>query len=199
MSNSCKKCGGERTPVKKGDGVRYRCRPCEAEYQRENYAQNAEQIRKRKAKYMADARRDLSKRGGILASQRKAWSNGGSQKRKAWMARLRNEDPWRWKALTIHTSVRGKYGANDLQSIWERQGGLCGLIGRPLDFETAELDHIIPRSRGGSNDIGNLRWACEEANRAKGSMTDEEFLRLCNQVAEWIGRRILESAQESLP
>jgi 5-methylcytosine-specific restriction endonuclease McrA len=190
MSKPCKKCGGGM--VRNGAG-RWKCRPCEAQYQREHYAKNGDAARAKKAAWMARARRDPEKRPAMLEAQRRAWKAGGSQRRKAWMQGLRQEDPWRWKALVIHTSLRGKLGADDLQEMWDGQGGLCGLTGRPLDFETAQLDHIIPRSRGGGNDRSNLRWVCKEANEAKGALTDEEFFSLCRQVAEWIGRRILEA------
>jgi 5-methylcytosine-specific restriction endonuclease McrA len=188
MSKLCKKCGGEK--VKHASG-RWRCRPCEAAYQRDHYARNGDTLRARKANWMAKARHDPAKRPGILQSQRRAWQSSGRQKRRDWMKRLRTEEPWRWKALVIHTSLRGKLGADDLERMWQEQRGLCGLTGRPLDFETAQLDHVLPRSRGGSNGRSNLRWVCKEANDAKGNLTDEELLVLCRQVAEWIGRRIL--------
>ena len=155
-------------------------------------------VRKRKRDYMAASRKDPVKRQRILESQRKAWAKSGSQNRKDWMCRLRTEDPWRWKALTIHTSSRGKLYADDLRRLWDRQAGLCGLTGTPLDFKDAELDHIIPRSRGGGSGIDNVRWVCSAANQAKHGMTDAEFVTLCSQVAEWIGRRIMD-AVPSLP
>jgi len=171
------------------------CRPCAAAYQRENYAKNAERIRKRKAADMAAARKDPVMRERIRASQRKSWKNGGSEKRRAYMERIRIENPWLWKTITIHGAYRGQNGADVLKAIWDRQGGLCGLTGQPLDFETAQLDHILPRSRGGSYDESNLRWTTKHANEAKGGMTDDEFLVLCNQVAEFIGRRLIEFHQ----
>jgi 5-methylcytosine-specific restriction endonuclease McrA len=41
--------------------------------------------------------------------------------------------------------------------------------------EYASLDHIIPRSRGGSNDIENLQWVHLWINQAKTNMDEEEF------------------------
>lgn len=50
------------------------------------------------------------------------------------------------------------------------QGGLCGLCGELIaDGERVNIDHIVPRSRGGSGERGNLRAvhrACNEAKRA---------------------------------
>lgn len=39
-----------------------------------------------------------------------------------------------------------------------------------------EIDHIIPRSRGGSDRISNLTLACRNCNERKGNKTIEEFL-----------------------
>lgn len=38
-------------------------------------------------------------------------------------------------------------------------------------------DHIVPRSRGGSNAYYNLVTSCEPCNLKKGNLTYEEFLR----------------------
>jgi len=46
----------------------------------------------------------------------------------------------------------------------------CGKENLPL-----EVEHITPKSRGGSSRIDNLCIACRECNEAKGNMTAEEF------------------------
>lgn len=38
-----------------------------------------------------------------------------------------------------------------------------------------EIEHIIPKSRGGSNRVNNLTIACRECNQSKDNMTAEEF------------------------
>jgi 5-methylcytosine-specific restriction endonuclease McrA len=85
--------------------------------------------------------------------------------------------------------------ASDLRSMWDDQGGLCALTGRLLVPEAgqSQVDHIVPQTRGGSHDLTNLRWVCSEANHAKRNLTDEEFLALCVNVAEWIGSRLAEA------
>lgn len=68
---------------------------------------------------------------------------------------------------------------------------ICYLTGEPIDYDapnTYEFDHIIPRSRGGSNKIDNLGIATREANRAKGDLSIDEFVDLCEKVARYHGR-----------
>jgi HNH endonuclease len=51
-----------------------------------------------------------------------------------------------------------------------RQCAYCGQTNLPM-----EVEHIIPRSRGGSNRISNLPVACHACTQAKGDRTAEEF------------------------
>lgn len=44
----------------------------------------------------------------------------------------------------------------------------CALCGMPLTFEEATLDHIVPLSKGGTNDISNLQLAHKKCNWEKG-------------------------------
>lgn len=63
----------------------------------------------------------------------------------------------------------------------------CYLTGRPIDFSdtrTYQLDHIVPRSRGGTNSISNCGLAVKEANYAKGNQSLEEFIMMCYDVVK---------------
>lgn len=69
----------------------------------------------------------------------------------------------------------------------------CGLTGRSIDInqpETWELDHIVPKSRGGDNSLDNCQVLSKEVNQSKGSMTEKEFLSLCKEVLEHHGYNI---------
>jgi len=52
---------------------------------------------------------------------------------------------------------------------------VCQLCGATRDDDRLEVDHIIPRSRGGSNDPDNLQVLCAPCNRAKGNRDDTDF------------------------
>jgi 5-methylcytosine-specific restriction endonuclease McrA len=53
---------------------------------------------------------------------------------------------------------------------WGRKCAYCGAENVPL-----EIEHITPKSRGGSDRVSNLTLACRSCNEAKGKKTAEEF------------------------
>ena len=53
---------------------------------------------------------------------------------------------------------------------WDRRCVYCGAEQVPL-----EVEHIVPRARGGSNRVSNLTLACNPCNQKKGKQTAEEF------------------------
>lgn len=74
--------------------------------------------------------------------------------------------------------------ASQLYELLERQGFRCALSGQLLEPSTASIDHIRPISGGGEHEIGNLQWVTNNINRAKGRMSNDEFINMCLMVAE---------------
>lgn len=61
----------------------------------------------------------------------------------------------------------------------------CALTGRYINLmkpATYQLDHIVPRSKGGSNDIDNCQLLSRDVNQAKHDLSVEEFINLCREV-----------------
>lgn len=54
-------------------------------------------------------------------------------------------------------------------SILHRDGYKCVFCGRNAKQVELEVDHILPFSKGGSNDPNNLQTLCFDCNRGKGS------------------------------
>jgi 5-methylcytosine-specific restriction endonuclease McrA len=79
--------------------------------------------------------------------------------------------------------------AKMLWSIWKEQRGRCALTGVRLTRHNSEIDHIFPRSKGGSNDRSNIRWLLGDVNQAKYNLTDEEFLNMCRSVVDFKDKR----------
>jgi len=70
----------------------------------------------------------------------------------------------------------------------KRQQYCCALTGRALTPQTAALDHILPIRCGGEHVIDNVQVLHKDVNRAKGSLTNDEFIKLCDDVINWRNR-----------
>lgn len=72
----------------------------------------------------------------------------------------------------------------ELMELFKRQRGRCAYTREKLVLgDTASLDHIVPKARGGGDEIGNLQWVTWTVNNCKRDLTHEEFVTLCKKVA----------------
>src|SRR5208337_2845148 len=60
------------------------------------------------------------------------------------------------------------------KNIFMRDGHRCMYCGKECSGGGLELDHIIPKSRGGKNEWMNLVSSCRKCNSNKGDRTPEE-------------------------
>jgi 5-methylcytosine-specific restriction endonuclease McrA len=70
-----------------------------------------------------------------------------------------------------HGTLHGTEVREYLLAKWSRACAYCGATGVPLN-----IDHIRPKSKGGSDRISNLTLACIPCNESKSSQAIEEFL-----------------------
>lgn len=76
---------------------------------------------------------------------------------------------------------RPRFGA---RGIWERDGGVCQYTGRKLAPGEGNIDHIIPRSRGGESSWDNCVLTHREVNERKADRLPQEAgLRLLRKPA----------------
>jgi hypothetical protein len=75
--------------------------------------------------------------------------------------------------------------ASQLMKKIKSQGFRCALSGIKLTPETSHQDHIVPLSNGGTNHIDNIQWLDARVNKAKGTMSQAEFIQMCHQVSQW--------------
>ena len=74
------------------------------------------------------------------------------------------------------TTSRGELAGWQVRSyVFHRDGRKCAYCGTAR-AERYELDHIVPKSRGGTDRVSNLVVSCQECNVAKGNMSVEQFL-----------------------
>lgn len=90
-----------------------------------------------------------------------------------------------------HITVKQKSKSpspDEIMQLLEKQEFRCALTGQKLTPDTATLDHILPVCRKGPHTIENAQVILKEVNRAKGTMTNEEFVELCVAVARHANR-----------
>ena len=170
----------------------------------ENVIWLAQLWHKNDIKSKLDARRGHRRfRRGKLRYRKARFLNRGNQK-KGWIppslqSRVDNIKSWvnRLRKLTLLTNISYENCKFDTQlmnnenikGVEYQQGTLSGYEVREYLLEKfdrkciycgkentpLEIEHIIPKSRGGSDKIDNLGVACHDCNQTKGSMTAEEF------------------------
>lgn len=83
-----------------------------------------------------------------------------------------------------------------LDRLWQEQGGVCPLSGRPLTMKRGNRrpsNCSIDRIDSAVGYVpGNVRWVRKEVNFAKQAMTDAELIELCRDIVGTADRLLLE-------
>jgi 5-methylcytosine-specific restriction endonuclease McrA len=189
IEKQCKRCKAIKPAshfgprLKNRDGLREWCNQCGSEYQNKQYRSNLEENRKRKRDFMAKARLDPNKREAMKVNGRAYY--------KANKDKIRTQQKTKYDRRFFWARSHHLKGitARQLASLWKKQRGKCAYTGHKLNRD-AHVDHIIPRILGGSDELSNLQWVCPAVNYAKRDLTHEQFIDLCLDVTNWIGKRI---------
>lgn len=91
------------------------------------------------------------------------------------------------KSKKKFNQIKGNFSIDDFYNKFG-QRTKCYLTGRDIDLfcqGTYEFDHIIPRSKQGTNNLDNLGILCKEANYAKSNLSVPEFLTLCQEIIKF--------------
>ena len=65
----------------------------------------------------------------------------------------------------------GKQYARVKNAVKATYGETCHLCGGQIETGQWSIDHVVPRSKGGTNDLWNLRPAHKRCNYRKGNRT----------------------------
>ena len=75
-----------------------------------------------------------------------------------------------------------KFSDYEKKTVYAKANGECAICGKPVKFKRMTVDHKIPISKGGTNDLSNLQLAHLTCNRAKADMLADEFAELAEQI-----------------
>lgn len=96
---------------------------------------------------------------------------------------------------SIQNSEDPSYSASDLAWLRKVHNNSCYYCGVSI-FENAQVEHLLPLARGGSNGFRNIMLACPSCNASKGALSEAQFWRrLRRQLKSSAFERIRRSAK----
>jgi 5-methylcytosine-specific restriction endonuclease McrA len=182
----CTKCGIEkpRTEFNKHpklrDGLRPSCRECDRQVQRAHYAAKGEEVRAKNREFYAQNREAMRERirqhtaknhDAKLAYMRE-YNAANAERIRAYAKEYRQRFPDYTKAKQQEYRARelaagGCFTAQEWRDLCDLYNHTCLCCGKKEPEVTLGPDHVVPLSRGGSNDIGNIQPLCFPCNNRK--------------------------------
>jgi 5-methylcytosine-specific restriction endonuclease McrA len=71
---------------------------------------------------------------------------------------------------------RKNFSSRQRLKIYRKTEGHCYLCGDLVDFDSFEIEHKVPISKGGTNDLSNLFCSCHCCNTIKHDIYPEDFM-----------------------
>lgn len=77
---------------------------------------------------------------------------------------------------------RKRFSKEDRISIYRKTDGHCYLCGELVAFNSFEIEHHIPVSKGGTNELCNLFCSCHNCNSIKRNVYPQDFMEKISQI-----------------
>lgn len=133
-------------------------------------------------------------RGSLKISTRKEWKQKFIEKASTVHKRnlprfadrmLKRVDSWKG-GLVSRSKKKGVECTITLEELreimYEAYGRSCKYCGRTMDINNIVMDHIVPISKAGNSNQGNLHAICKASNSMKGSLDESSF----HLLLEWL-------------
>lgn len=85
-------------------------------------------------------------------------------------------------ATSVEKVKRKRISTTIRQMVFNRDGGVCQICGKPVSITEFTVDHIIPAKRGGTNELSNYRCVCGRCNKWKSDRLDSEAITMMENV-----------------
>ena len=154
------------------DGLSRYCKLCNADKANKAYHKNIEQRREYARTYQ---RNNPDK---VKANHARYIAKNPETYRKR-LKEYQKNNPHIIRAATQRRRARllgavGTHTGSEIRAQYKRQRGACYYCGVEVGKEY-HVDHVVPLSRGGTNDISNLVIACPTCNHKKHARLPHEF------------------------
>ena len=88
----------------------------------------------------------------------------------------------RSRAVSSTEAKRRIFTQQERNEIYNRTEGHCAICGKFIPLGEYTVDHIIPLSKGGTNDLDNLQACCSFCNKAKDDSMGEDFFQRIENI-----------------